>query len=138
MLSRKENNMADKKVDAATGEVNEQEERKVAPIEEVKILRVHCKPVFNYQSVEFDCEVHINNFEGDITSMETIYTEMLQMLVRVSEKAPQKDFKPVQQVEEPATEKQIEVMNTFHIKYPKDVTRKQAQELIKANISAVK
>lgn len=124
--------MADKKVDAATGEVNEQEKDLFA---EGKFYTVHCKPVYNYQSVEFDFFV---GDENDITEMEQLYSKMLEMLVRVSEKAPQKDFKPVQQVEEPATEKQIEVMNTFHIKYPKDVTRKQAQELIKANLSAVK
>lgn len=149
--------MADKKVDATTGEV--QEEKKLQYFERPKLdldetmpdpdaqedeclvgIKVHCKPVFNYQSVEFDWIIHLdaNDIEEEICNMEVIYARMLRMLVKVSENAPQKDFKPVQQVEEPATEKQIEVMNTFHIKYPKDVTRKQAQELIKANISAVK
>ena len=154
--------MADKKVDAATGEVqlndviSEQVEMvkdnkwiskiPITPmmdtekecVEHETILRVHCKPVYNYQSVEFDVEIHDGLQEVDFAYMESLYKGMLEMLVRVSQNAPQKDFKPVQQVEEPATEKQIEVMNTFHIKYPKDVTRKQAQELIKANISAVK
>ena len=129
--------MADKKVDALTGEVNVNLMEECT-VEGDTILNVHCKPVFNYQSVEFDWKIHPNNYENDMREMEDVYSDMLAMLVRVSEKAPQKDFKPVQQVEEPATEKQIEVMNTFHIKYPKDVTRKQAQELIKASLSAVK
>jgi hypothetical protein len=152
--------MADKKVDATTGEVKEQlwgdgvetpkipEDKKLQYFDRsgetldeeecVKVYKIHCKPTYNYQSVEFDFDVRSDNLTEDMMSLENNYKVILEMLVRVSEKAPQKDFKPVQQVEEPATEKQIEVMNTFHIKYPKDVTRKQAQELIKANISAVK
>ena len=128
--------MADKKVDAATGEVTLTEENQIkGEFEPVRVLRIHCKPVYNYQSVEFDCEVNINNFEGDMVSMETIYTEMLQMLVRVSQNAPQKDVsKPVASVEEPASEKQKEILRNFHIDFKPDITKKQAHALIKKSM----
>ena len=141
--------MADKKVDAATGEV--QEERKVLPdwykktldqaVEDKKcqehevFLIVHCKPVYNYQSVEFDVEIHKGLEEVDFAYMESLYTGMLKMLIRVSENAPQKEAgKPAAPVEEPASEKQKEILRNFHIDFKPDITKKQAHALIKKSM----
>ena len=122
--------MADKKVDAATGEVKQEEEG-------TKVLTIHCKPVYNYQSVEFDWNVYFDtdNIGEQINAMEWFYSLMLQMLVRVSQNAPQKDVsKPVAPVEEPASEKQKEILRNFHIDFKPDITKKQAHALIKKSM----
>ena len=130
--------MADKKVDALTGEVNinlmqectVEEESPLGPI-----LIVHCKPVYNYQSVEFDAQIRCNNGKADIAAMELVYSEMLAMLVRVSQNAPQAEAKkPAAPVEEPASEKQKEILRNFHIDFKPDITKKQAHALIKKSM----
>ena len=120
--------MADKKVDATTGEVKEE-------MDFIPVVRIHCKPVYNYQSVEFDWELPIGNTEEEITKMEDFYSKMLEMLVRVSQNAPQKDVsKPVQPQEELASEKQKEILRNFHIDFKPDITKKQAHALIKKSM----
>ena len=133
--------MADKKVDATTGEVEEQELNINQPDSIMtlgphpELLIVHCKPVYNYQSVEFDVVIHKNLEEVDFAYMENLYKGMLEMLVRVSQNAPQKDVsKPVAPVEEPASEKQKEILRNFHIDFKPDITKKQAHALIKKSM----
>ena len=144
--------MADKKVDATTGEVqlndiiSEQAKKlegkgwidkiPITPMMDCKpVLKIHCKPVFNYQSVEFDWEIPCDNIEESLVAMEDTYSQMLEMLVRVSQNAPQKDVsKPVAPVEEPASEKQKEILRNFHIDFKPDITKKQAHALIKKSM----
>lgn len=133
--------MADKKVDRLTGEVNVdlQQECNLNPEEmstgpNPDLLVVHCKPVYNYQSVEFDVIIRNHCAEKDLAFMEDVYSDMLRMLVRVSENAPQKDAKPVAPVEEPASEKQKEILRNFHIDFKPDITKKQAHALIKKSM----
>ena len=124
--------MADKKVDATTGEIKVE---RLSDMENPVIHTIHCKPVFNYQSVEFDWDVHANTVEEDWQTIEFIYSKALEMLVRVSEKAPQKDVsKPVAPVEEPATEAQKQILRNFHIDFKPDITKKQAHNLIKKSM----
>ena len=136
--------MADKKVDATTGEVQEEKkfqyfDRSGETLDEEfvpPVRMVHCKPVFNYQSVEFDWEVSFGaTFEKDIKEMEWFYSKMLEMLVRVSQNAPQAEAKkPAAPVEEPASEKQKEILRNFHIDFKPDITKKQAHALIKKSM----
>ena len=131
--------MANKKVDALTGEVNIDlmQECTVEASEEQKTFKIHCKPVYNYQSVEFDVEFLLNtvDFEECCERLEAFYSRMLQMLVRVSEKAPQGEAKkPAAPVEEPASEKQKEILRNFHIDFKPDITKKQAHALIKKSM----
>ena len=149
--------MADKKVDATTGEVKEQlwgdgvEKPKIPEdfkgqyfyrsgqtLDEeecVKVYKIHCKPVYNYQSVEFDWEIHSDTPDSDFVAMRAFYSKMLEMLVAVSGNAPQKDVsKPVAPVEEPASEKQKEILRNFHIDFKPDITKKQAHALIKKSM----
>ena len=129
--------MADKKVDATTGEVTVTKEDQIKGKFEKHevILRVHCKPVYNYQSVEFDVEIHDGLQDVDFAYMESLYTGMLKMLVRVSENAPQVEAKkPAAPVEEPASEKQKEILRNFHIDFKPDITKKQAHALIKKSM----
>ena len=124
--------MADKKVDATTGEIKVE---RLSGDENPVILTVHCKPVYNYQSVEFDVEIHEGLQEVDFAYMENLYKGMLEMLVSVSQNAPQKDVsKPVAPVEEPASEKQKEILRNFHIDFKPDITKKQAHNLIKKSM----
>ena len=137
--------MADKKVDATTGEV--QEEKKFQYFDRQRedldsaaethpvILKVHCKPVYNYQSVEFDVDIHDGFQEVDFAYMEDLYKGMLEMLVRVSQNAPQVEAKkPTAPVEELASEKQKEILRNFHIDFKPDITKKQAHALIKKSM----
>ena len=121
--------MADKKLNAfdeTTGEVKEQENERLPGIV------VHCKPVYNYQSVEFDWYIE---GQTDAEAMENVYSKMLEMLVRVSQNAPQVEAKkPVAPVEEPATEAQKQILRNFHIDFKPDITKKQAHALIKKSM----
>ena len=124
--------MADKKVDAVTGEIEENGILVECP----KTRVIHCKPVFNYQSVEFDWELSEDSFgDFELGEMEKFYSAMLEMLVRVSQIAPQKESnKPAAPVEEPASEKQKEILRNFHIDFKPDITKKQAHALIKKSM----
>ena len=146
--------MADKKVDATTGEVqvediiSEQVKNfegkrwidKLPPItpnmDDRRIIHtIHCKPVYNYQSVEFDWDIHQDTTEEDWETIEFIYSKALEMLVRVSQNAPQVEAKkPTAPVEEPASEKQKEILRNFHIDFKPDITKKQAHALIKKSM----
>ena len=129
--------MADKKVDAATGEVKVERGPVLLdsfPTERV-IHTIHCKPVYNYQSVEFDVDIHEGLQEVDFAYMESLYKGMLEMLVRVSQNAPQAEAKkPAAPVEEPATEAQKQILRNFHIDFKPDITKKQAHALIKKSM----
>ena len=132
--------MADKKVDATTGEVKGEEWGAIGIMgstytEPTPICKVHCKPVFNYQSVEFDWVFYSANTEEELSKMEQFYSKMLEMLVRVSQNAPQAEAKkPAAPVEEPASEKQKEILRNFHIDFKPDITKKQAHALIKKSM----
>ena len=136
--------MADKKVDATTGEVQEKGTIAIATEMFQKqtdweknpvIHTIHCKPAYNYQVVEFDWDVHLHTTEEDWQTIEYIYSKALEMLVRVSQNAPQAEAKkPVAPVEEPASEKQKEILRNFHIDFKPDITKKQAHALIKKSM----
>ena len=145
--------MADKKVDATTGEVqvediiSEQAKKLEGKgwIDKIPIIpmmdrnrvihTIHCKPVYNYQSVEFDWDIHQDTTEEDWATIEFIYSKALEMLVRVSQNAPQVEAKkPAAPVEELASEKQKEILRNFHIDFKPDITKKQAHALIKKSM----
>ena len=124
--------MADKKVDATTGEIKVE---RLSDVENPVVHTIHCKPVFNYHSVEFDWDVHANTVEEDWQTIEFIYSKALEMLVRVSQNAPQAEAKkPSAPVEEPATEAQKQILRNFHIDFKPDITKKQAHNLIKKSM----
>ena len=145
--------MADKKVDVTTGEVqvediiSEQAKKlegkgwidkiPITPMMDRNrvIHTINCKPVYNYQSVEFDWDIHQDTTEEDWATIEFIYSKALEMLVRVSQNAPQVEAKkPTAPVEELASEKQKEILRNFHIDFKPDITKKQAHALIKKSM----
>ena len=90
-------------------------------------ILVNCKPVYNFQSMEFSLEISPNN-PDHLGLLESIYNSMLQILMRVSVDQPgQKPSKPAEPL---ATEKQKKLMDGCKIKYKADCTVKEAQALI--------
>jgi len=89
----------------------------------------HCKPVFNFQSVEFDFE----GDEDDIPEMMRIYAKVMKELSKIAIAQPGQKFTVS---EDAPTEKQIEILKRFNIKYnPDTITKKQAQQLINDNLN---
>lgn len=100
---------------------------------ENKIIKLRCKPTFNFQSIEFEYDVEENNSES-ITNCMKIYKELIDALIAV---APEQESvkKPVRKiVSEPATEKQIAIMEKFGIKFKDTISKSEAQALIKSSI----
>lgn len=91
-------------------------------------FRFHCKPTYNFQSIEFDFDGSVD----DIPTMMEIYKALLNQLMAVAPAQP--TATPARDL---ATDKQKEIMNKFGIKYKSTTTREEAQTLIKASIEAV-
>lgn len=93
-----------------------------------KLYKFHCKPTYQFQSIEFDYECT----EKDIAKMVQMYKKVLDELMKVS---PVQEKAPVQ-VSNLATDKQKEIMKKFGIKYTTTTTREEAQKLIQASIDS--
>ena len=79
----------------------------------------HCKPCFNFQTIEFDFE----GDENDIPEMMKLYAALYKELAKLP-------INPVV-VRDPPTEKQIEILKRFDIPYNENtITKKEAQRLI--------
>ena len=97
-------------------------------VEDNSIL-MHCKPVYNFQSIEFDLSVNVNDPE-DLERMAGIYSAVLGKLQQIAPLQPNNNVP-----QEPlASEKQKQVMDRFGIKYTATTTAKQAQKLINDNM----
>lgn len=100
------------------------------------VVICHCKPTYEYQSIEFEWFLN----EGNKEDMKALYIELLEFLV---ENAPaQRNVSPkgksqnsVNTHKEPkATERQLEILQDFEIPYKKGITKAEASELIKRSI----
>lgn len=101
-------------------------------------ILMHCKPVYNFQSIEFDMAVNVNNPE-ELEEMKGIYSSVLRILQEVAVDQPaQVKPKPLPSPEEQPTEKMKETMDRFGIKYDKYTTRKQAQAMIQKSMEESK
>lgn len=89
-----------------------------------------CKPTYNFQSVEFEFFGTIN----DIPAMFDVYQAVLNELMRIAPEQPTKTVAPAAEL---ATAKQREILDKFHLKYKSNITKQEAQELIKQSIEAV-
>ena len=90
-------------------------------------MNFKCKPVYQFQSVEFDYEV---NLPEDLENMFDLYQKVLKGLM---------DFAPEQQKavvnrEPPATDKQREIMKINGIPFTNLTTRSEAQRLIQKSL----
>lgn len=96
---------------------------------EPKTIKLKCKPTYNFQSVEFEYFV---DSEEDVEAMFELYSHILTKLMEIAPEQPNQQ--PSKPVEEPATEKQIEILKKFKIPFSKNVSKKEAALLIKNSI----
>lgn len=99
-------------------------------------IKVKAKPVFNFQSVEFDWDV---NSEKDLDEMFVWYKKCLDKLVEVAPdqaNRSERDSSKKSVDREPlATEKQREIMRIHGIKFTSSTTRSEATELINQSMN---
>ena len=92
-----------------------------------------CKPTYNFQSIEF--EAACGNQE-DIEDALQLYSFLVNRLIEIAPE--QTDSKRIakkkeESKEELATKRQKEILDMYGIPYDKDITKKQAWELINFN-----
>ena len=100
------------------------------------VVICHCKPTYEYQSIEFEWFLTEDNKED----MKDLYVELLDFLVAYA--PAQRNVSPkgksqnnVNTHKEPkATERQLEILDDFEIPYKKGITKAEASELIKRSI----
>ena len=97
-------------------------------------LLMHCKPVFNFQSIEFDIVVNPNDPES-MEYMKGVYSQVLKCLMDVAVEQPnQPGAKKEPAPEDQPTDKMKDIMDKYGIKYDKYTTKKQAQMLIEKSL----
>ena len=89
------------------------------------------KPCWNFQSIEFEMEVDLDDKES-LDALEKAYSDVLQRLVRAAASVPQEE-KPVL-----ASEKQKQIMKAHGIKFDDKTTNEEAQKLIQSSIEKAK
>lgn len=93
-------------------------------------ILMHCKPVYNFQSIEFDMAVNVNNPE-ELEEMKGIYSSVLRILQEVAVDQPaQVKPRTKPRPEDRPSESQIYIMDKFNIKHDEYTTKKEAQDLI--------
>lgn len=100
-------------------EINETEEVKPTS------FKVKCKPTYNFQSIEFEWEL---NCPKDLDYMFDVYRELLEGLIRIAPNQEKVEEK------EPATKKQLEILNRFKIPHKANVSKEEAGKLIQNNL----
>ncbi len=99
-------------------------------------IKIKCKPVFNFQSVEFDWDV---SNEEDLDLMFVWYKKCLDKLIEIapdqSNRGERDGSKKSVDREPLATEKQREIMRIHGIKFTSSTTRSEATELINQSMN---
>lgn len=108
-------------------EIEDEEVPTFGDVEDSTLIICHCKPVYNFQSIEFDMEINPNDPE-QIDAMFGFYSTMIKKLQDISVDQPKPVY--VAPKEPLATDRQKEIMDRFHIPYSDKTTMKQAQKLI--------
>ena len=95
-----------------------------AVIEEPRVTHIKCKPTYAFQSIEFEWDVTDDNFE----EMILLYSRLVDALKDISPE--QTDNKKPVKKGPPATPSQLALLDKLKVKYDKDITAKEASELI--------
>ena len=90
------------------------------------------KPCFNFQSIEFEMEVDLDDKES-LDRMQQAFSDVLERLVKATAVAPTQEERP-----ELATERQKQIMKAHGIKFDANTTNEEAQKLIEASIEKAK
>lgn len=99
-------------------------------------MLIKCKPVYNFQSVEFEIDVDIYSakYDEQMAMLFSIYTDMLLGLKNVAIEQPAL-AKPVavkkEQKEELASDSQKRYLEKLGIPFDDNITKKQAFKMIK-------
>ena len=99
-----------------------------------RLIRFKCKPVYNFQSIEFEYECDL----AHIDAMLDLYKIILDGLMVNAPEQPAKQIeRPIKKpaVEMPS-EKMYKVMDLYGIKYTSKTTKEEAQKLIQASVTA--
>lgn len=95
-----------------------------------------CKPVFNFQSIEFEYEIDINSetYDEELAQMFCIYADMLSGLKNIAPEqgkvnTPNIGSKPK---EELASDAQKNLLKKLGLPYDDDITKKEAFNMIKS------
>lgn len=90
-----------------------------------------CKPVWQFQSVEFDFEVES---KADLPAMFDLYSEVLNGLMNIAPDQKKDLSQSTVKVVKLASEKQREIMRKFEIPFTLATTADEAQKLIQESI----
>lgn len=114
-----------------------EEEEFEAPVDteyEDHSILMHCKPVYNFQSIEFDIVVDTSDPES-MEEMKGVYRSVLNILQSVAVDQPaQVKPRALPSEEDRPTPKMLEIMDRFGIAHDQYTTKKQAQSLIEKSM----
>lgn len=96
------------------------------------IIKCKCKPTYNFQSIEFEWELDLDD-GNSICNMFDLYDDLLENL-QLSAPVQPTAQKKEEVVEDPATEKQLQILNKFKIKHSPNVSKREANELIQKSM----
>ena len=126
--------------------LTEQEFTEMMASEPKNSITLKCKPVYDYQSIEFEYEIRNGD---DIANMFELYSQLLDGLMNVAPEQPdrkripaaklKKELKPIPEPKEQlATEAQLKILNDFNIPHKRNVTKLEAQKLIRESVERAK
>lgn len=100
----------------------------------INYTKIHCKPTYNFQSIEFDYDITSYN---DIKKAMALYKLFVDELMAVAPEQPAKQVEKVavKPKAEMPTEKMYTIMDRFGIPYTSKTTKVEAQKLIADNIN---
>ncbi len=92
-------------------------------------IKVKCKPTYQFQSIEFEWEVDLDeDLELTTMGMFNFYNTLLQGLIKI---APTQDSK---EPFEPATAKQLEILKKFKLSNKQNISKQEATILIQKSL----
>lgn len=91
-----------------------------------------CKPVYQFQSIEFDYEI---TDKRDLPKLFDLYTEVLNGLMLIAPDQKKELTQQTVKVVKLASERQREIMRKFDIPFTLETTSDEAQKLIQESVS---
>lgn len=101
-------------------------------------MKIHCKPCYNFQSVEFDFDVGEDEKPdpAKVSTMLGLYKALVEALMDIAPEQGTAKPRQAQPREELATQKQLAILDKFGIRHDANITRKEASRLIDESIQS--
>lgn len=111
---------------------DEQKQQALDYTEEMKprIIKCKCKPTYNFQSIEFEWNLDLDNDDDKVEMME-LYLELCDFLETNCPEQPEKKSTKKATEFVPPSEKQIALMKRHKIPYNNNTSMAEARTLIK-------